>query len=112
MDLKDLFQAFDRVPNVSATDQTLYSEFVKAGKSVEVEIFVAGDLTTANKTITLGVERLNIKYPLYIAAAGASGYSILLSRPVTIVSGERLYATIASCTLNDAIFIFARGKYL
>jgi len=110
---KEIYEARVRDLSVSAADHTLRGDFVPSGRIVKLETFLALDETTANKTITLGIEtRTGITTPIKTAAAGAGVYGIYLDTPLILVEGERPYAKIASATASDNLQLLARGIYI
>jgi hypothetical protein len=85
---------------------------VPEGRVVQLYILIAVDLTTVNKTISLGYKRAGTTYWLKREAAGAAAYGLHLDRPLILVEGESPVARVESATEGDSLVFLARGVYL
>ena len=108
----EVYEGTVRADDVPASDNTLYGPEVPTGRVVRLELFLCIDQTTANKTITLGIEQKGVQRVLREAGAGTSLYEIHMDVPMILLAGEKPFATVTSPTAGDHLTLFVRGLYI
>jgi len=103
----------DREDAKAATgDVDLEGERVPEGCMLRLEFFGVMDLTTANKTVRLGVKRAGAVTWLKRISVGASAYGTILERPVLLRALESPVGRVESATAADVLQMVARGVYI
>jgi len=118
MELSNIFREFKQVQG-SASDQTVYTEPIKAGRILRVEVVSVQTFTTAfgdyvtAKYVAYGIEHSGIKYLFKIADINATYGQEVSDNPYLYLGpNDRLFFTLEATAATTTHQILIQGVFI